>query len=238
MDAARVVGDLGEQLQPQPLRMAEQSGVGELAHREVQPHLLDRHLEPAGEAFHVLRHERRLALFAVEQRDADVAAGDHLLRQLPHDLAELHREEGAADVAHDASCVAEHAAELFGRLLCQCGACERLPLDTCVCGWADDKRREIRERLAVGESAEGIVSSYRALYGVKALAVPPDEGLDRVTWALPTALSVLAIFAVVAVGRRLKRKGAAPVEARPASAANDDLDARVDRELAALEDDE
>ena len=71
--------------------------------------------------------------------------------------------------------ITEDGRELFGRLLCQCGACERLPLDTCVCGWADDKRREIRERLAVGESAEGIVSSYRALYGVKALAVPPTR---------------------------------------------------------------
>jgi cytochrome c-type biogenesis protein CcmF len=126
--------------------------------------------------------------------------------------------------------------ELFGRLLCQCGACERLPLDTCVCGWADEKRYEIRQRLAVGESADGIVASYRALYGVKALSVPPDEGLDRVTWALPIALSVLAVGAVLLVGRRMKR-GAAPK--RAASTPSDtDLDARLERELARLEDEE
>src|SRR5690606_26019465 len=81
--------------------------------------------------------------------------------------------------------------ELFGRLLCQCGDCERLPLDTCVCGWADEKRHEIRERLSAGEKPDGIVASYRALYGVQALSVPPDEGLDRATWALPMGLSVL-----------------------------------------------
>ena len=38
--------------------------------------------------------------------------------------------------------------QLFGRLLCQCGDCARLPLDTCACGWADDKRVEVRELLA------------------------------------------------------------------------------------------
>lgn len=193
-----------------------------------------------GSIFAMLPDPKQAARRALEPRALRPALASILALALSLGMAgHAHADSGSSSL-HAGSVTIEDPfeRELFGRLLCQCGACERLPLDTCVCGWADDKRREIRERLAVGESAEGIVSSYRALYGVKALAVPPDEGLDRVTWALPTALSVLAIFAVVAVGRRLKRKGAAPVEARPASAANDDLDARVDRELAALEDDE
>jgi cytochrome c-type biogenesis protein CcmF len=123
--------------------------------------------------------------------------------------------------------------ELFGRLLCQCGACERLPLDTCACGWADDKRREIRERLAVGESPDGILASYRALYGVKALSVPPDEGLDRVTWALPIALSVFAVGLVLLVGRRLKARTREAL-ATP-TPGDEDFDARLERELSRLD---
>lgn len=132
--------------------------------------------------------------------------------------------------------------ELFSRLLCQCGACERLPLDSCACGWADDKRAEIRARMAVGETQEGIIASYRALYGVKALSVPPDEGLDRATWALPVGLALLAAGGVFFVGRRLRADGSKggqrnDAEAPPAIS-DEELDARLARELARLEEEE
>ena len=116
-DAAGEVGHLRQQVQPQPLGVPEQPRVGELAHGEVEPHLVDRDVEPGAEGVHVLGDEGRLAVFAVEQRDADVAARDDLVGELADHLAELHREQGAADVAHELAGVAHHAAELLGRLL-------------------------------------------------------------------------------------------------------------------------
>ena len=54
---------------------------------------------------------------SLEQRDADVAAGDHLGGELADDLAELHGEQRAADAAHDLAGALDHARHLFGRLL-------------------------------------------------------------------------------------------------------------------------
>jgi cytochrome c-type biogenesis protein CcmF len=126
--------------------------------------------------------------------------------------------------------------QLFGRLLCQCGDCARLPLDTCACGWADDKRAEVRELLAAGVEPTKIQDSYRAQYGAAALAIPSDKGLDRALWAVPIAAMVFAIGVVVAIGRRWQRRGTkvqAPSEA--AAAGELKYDSRLDEELRRLE---
>ncbi len=128
--------------------------------------------------------------------------------------------------------------ELFGRLLCQCGDCARLPLDTCACGWAEEKRAEIRGRLAAGESPEGIQASFGALYGPAALAIPADQGFGRAIWAIPLALGIAAAAAIVLLGRRWKARGAEPAGAsRPGSAPDEALyDDRLDDELRRFED--
>ena len=127
--------------------------------------------------------------------------------------------------------------QLFGRLLCQCGDCARLPLDTCACGWADDKRIELRERLAAGEEPTKIQESYRAQFGATALAIPSDEGLDRALWAVPIAAMVVAVGFIVVLGRRWQRRGVAP-RASTASDASEKIeyDSRLDAELDRLED--
>ncbi len=128
--------------------------------------------------------------------------------------------------------------QLFGRLLCQCGDCARLPLDTCACGWADDKRAEVRELLAAGEPPSDIQESFRAQYGAKALAIPSDKGLDRALWAVPIAAMVLAIGLIVALGRRWQRRAAQPRGASLVEAERDpEYDTRLDEELERLEKD-
>ena len=128
--------------------------------------------------------------------------------------------------------------QLFGRLLCQCGDCARLPLDTCACGWADDKRAEVRELLAAGVEPTKIQESYRAQYGAAALAIPSDEGLDRALWAVPVAAMILAIGVVVAIGRRWQRRGAESHASVSAKSVDTELDydSRLDEELQRLED--
>jgi cytochrome c-type biogenesis protein CcmF len=126
--------------------------------------------------------------------------------------------------------------QLFGRLLCQCGDCARLPLDTCACGWADDKRVEIRGLLAAGEEPTKIQESYRAQYGAKALAIPSDKGLDRALWAVPLAGMVFAVGFIVMMGRRWQRRGASAGKIVAAEAAGAlEYDSRLDEELDRLE---
>ncbi|MFW2388995.1 MAG: cytochrome c-type biogenesis protein CcmH, partial [Polyangiales bacterium] len=126
--------------------------------------------------------------------------------------------------------------QLFGRLLCQCGDCARLPLDTCACGWADDKRAEVRQLLDAGQEPTKIQESYRAQYGAAALAIPSDEGLDRALWAVPIAAMAFAIGFIVVLGRRWQRRG---VELQATGAAGTgrklEYDSRLDKELERLE---
>ncbi|MGB5285074.1 MAG: cytochrome c-type biogenesis protein CcmH, partial [Polyangiales bacterium] len=126
--------------------------------------------------------------------------------------------------------------QLFGRLLCQCGDCARLPMDTCACGWADDKRIEVRERLAAGEPPTKIQESYRAQYGAAALAIPSDEGLDRALWAVPIAAMGFAVGFIVLLGRRWQRRGAVPREMTASDVGEKiEYDSRLDAELDRME---
>ncbi len=128
--------------------------------------------------------------------------------------------------------------QLFGRLLCQCGDCARLPLDTCACGWADDKRSEIRELIAAGEDPTGIQESYRAEFGAKALAIPSDKGLDRALWAVPLAAMAFAIGLIIIMGRRWQRRGEELQVVATATAPSElRYDSRLDDELERFEED-
>jgi cytochrome c-type biogenesis protein CcmH/NrfF len=130
---------------------------------------------------------------------------------------------------------------LFGRLLCECGDCQRLPLDTCGCSWAEGMRAELRGRAARGEDVNTIIASYRDRFGAQAIAIPSDEGLDRALWAVPVAAILLTAIGLVFRGRRWAQSGAAETD----EAADDDdddglaeaYDDRLEDELDALEGD-
>ncbi len=129
---------------------------------------------------------------------------------------------------------------VFGRLLCMCGDCARLPLDTCGCSWAQDARAQIRAKLAAGVAPDAIIASYRERHGAAALAVPPDEGMDRVWWALPVTVVLLAGGGLWGLGRRWRRRardaamrdGAGDATAGERTEA---LEARLEAELRRLE---
>ncbi len=129
---------------------------------------------------------------------------------------------------------------LFERLLCECGDCQRLPLDSCGCGWAEGMRAELRGRLARGDELTAIVDDYRDRFGAGAIAVPADEGLDRALWALPIAGILIAALGIVFGARRWARAGREQTEValREDTAAKDgEYDERLEEELRRLEGD-
>ncbi len=97
-DAARVGRDRVDEVRAQPRHVREQPLVRGLAQREVQPHLVGRHLEARAELGDVRRQQRRRA--ARRQRQPDVGRADHLERQRADGLADLGAEHRAADAAH------------------------------------------------------------------------------------------------------------------------------------------
>jgi cytochrome c-type biogenesis protein CcmF len=126
--------------------------------------------------------------------------------------------------------------EIFERLLCECGDCQRLPLSTCGCGWAENMRAEVRGQLASGMSVVQIQAAYRERFGAQALAIPSDSGLDRALWAAPLLAIGAAFVGLWVVAMRWRDRGqvtAQPAEATPA--ARTELDDRLDEELRKLD---
>jgi cytochrome c-type biogenesis protein CcmH/NrfF len=120
--------------------------------------------------------------------------------------------------------------QLFERVLCQCGGCARLPLSSCICEWAEKKRSELLLDIAAGKSVSEIQAAYAEQYGVKAIAIPRDQGLDRALWAVPVAAFVVAAGGLTMLGRRWVKKNQASVVTSPALA-GDAQEAALDQEL-------
>jgi len=109
--------------------------------------------------------------------------------------------------------------QVFERLLCTCGDCERLDLTLCACSEADQRRAEVRARMDRGDTVAQISADYRRQYGAKSISVPADHGLDRALWAVPVVAIVLAAGGVLWLGRRWAVRGAAAATAHAEASA-------------------
>lgn len=96
--------------------------------------------------------------------------------------------------------------KLFFSLLCTCG-CPRETLGTCTCGFAHQRRDELRVELAEGKTTEQIQADYVARFGTQALAVPPNEGAQRWLFIAPLAAIVAGAGFVVMSLRRWQKTG-------------------------------
>ncbi|WP_437674960.1 cytochrome c-type biogenesis protein [Sorangium sp. So ce131] len=108
--------------------------------------------------------------------------------------------------------------KLFWSLICTCG-CPRETLGTCTCGFAHERRDELREALAEGRSVEDIQAAYVERFGSAALAVPPNKGSQRLLFLFPLAAIALGAGLVVVTLRRWKRRSDEAAAAARASTA-------------------
>ncbi len=132
-----------------------------------------------------------------------------------------------------------HERQLFERVLCQCGDCARLPLSTCVCGWAENKRADLRRDLAAGKTVIEIQDEFAEQYGAKAIAIPRDRGLDRALWAVPVVAILLAAGGITVMGRRWVKRSqflSANEVAAPRDEKDEGLDRALDEDLRRLDD--
>jgi cytochrome c-type biogenesis protein CcmH len=96
---------------------------------------------------------------------------------------------------------------LFSSLTCTCGTCPQWTLDKCTCGFAAERREELRAELAKGKSIVEIQAEYSKEYGMQALALPPNEGMSRLVWMGPLVALVAGAGLVGVMLRRWSRKG-------------------------------
>lgn len=125
--------------------------------------------------------------------------------------------------------------EVFPMLLCQCGACARLPLDNCICSTAEEERRHIREMMVSGSTNQQIFDDYVSRYGTAALAVPPNKGKLSAIWLVPVTGVLMAGVGVTILLRRWLRAGVPAPALAGGAMEKDDYDRRLDAELEELE---
>lgn len=128
---------------------------------------------------------------------------------------------------------------LFWSLLCTCG-CPRETLGTCTCGFAHERRSELRNQLSQGKSIEQIQAWYVGRFGTQALAVPPDTGGSRALYIAPLLAIVAGAGLIITTLKRWRARGEATAaeqtKAAPTKTAEkDDYDAKLDDELRNLD---
>ena len=169
-----------------------------------------------------------------------------LLALTPARATAAQQSGGSSTMAGNVEMKTPQERQLFARLLCLCGGCDRLPLDTCVCETAQAVRAELSARLAGGETVDALAEEYEHQHGAAALNVPPSRGFLRSIWLVPVGLiAVGAVGAVVLVRKWTKKdhddavgtkpSGSAPKDANPFKT-KDDYDAKLDAELRDLDD--
>jgi cytochrome c-type biogenesis protein CcmH len=127
--------------------------------------------------------------------------------------------------------------KLFWSLICTCG-CPRETLGTCTCGWAHDRREELRQMLKEGQTVEQAQEAYAKHFGPQALAVPPNSGSNRLLYLAPLALIVAGAGFVISLLRSWSRKGSGPPTVPDSKAGSpntvpsrDEYDDKLDDEL-------
>ncbi len=115
----------------------------------------------------------------------------------------------ASDVAANARLV-ELSTEL------RCLVCQNESLASSRAPLAEDLRREVRERIAAGDSNPQIISHLTDRYGDFVTYRPPFKARTLLLWLLPPLLLLIGLFLLL---QQIRRRKAAPSEVDPAQLA-------------------
>jgi cytochrome c-type biogenesis protein CcmF len=130
--------------------------------------------------------------------------------------------------------------QLEHEVICMCGSpgCVRSPLDNCpmrpACHGYSEQTALIRQLIDEGRTHEQVLDALVARYGQAVLAIPRDEGFNRLSWMLPYVAGVFALVGIILTARRWSRPAAAAA-AGGTIAVDPTLDARLDDELRNLD---
>jgi len=127
--------------------------------------------------------------------------------------------------------------DLNGHIVCMCGTCGRKRVGECTCGVAAGQREEIAGLVAQGKTFDEVVDYFVKKYGSQeVLAMPIDEGFNRLAWAFPYLAGLAGIVLVGGIAVRWSRRSdgltSAPVPAAPANA---ELESKLDDALRDLD---
>jgi cytochrome c-type biogenesis protein CcmF len=144
--------------------------------------------------------------------------------------AAQHKETG---VSVPVSLYTPYERELQRDIICMCGTCGRKNLAECTCPMAADMRTELSGLVKQGKTRDEVIQHYVSKFGSQEpLASPIDKGFNRLAWLFPYAVGGFAAIAGAFVVRKWSRRAPSGEPASgPASSADPELQARLDREL-------
>ncbi len=124
-----------------------------------------------------------------------------------------------------------------GKLACWCGGCARLPVGTCLCGHCEQVRDRVATLLKAGMTEEQVLQQFVTdVGGIHVLSEPPDEGFNRLAWAVPYAAGIGGFALIGFVAVRWSRRRAGDDGSRPLRNHDDSaMEARLDEELRDLD---
>lgn len=118
------------------------------------------------------------------------------------------------------------ASEMF------CPVCENEPLDQCYNPTCLQWKREIRERLAAGQSTDEIVNSFVARYGQHVVDVPHDPLLRILSFITPIVGTVIALVVGLITFRHWQqRPKPTNAVAPPIASGEDHYRSQIERDL-------
>jgi cytochrome c-type biogenesis protein CcmF len=126
--------------------------------------------------------------------------------------------------------------QLEGEIICMCGGC-RSPLNDCPmlhCATRESEKAMLRELVSQGKTHDEIIAAFIQRFGGQdVLGAPIDEGFNRLAWLFPYLVGAGSAVGIGVAALRLSRRRPAP-EA-PDTAADSDLEERLDDELRNLD---
>ncbi len=116
-----------------------------------------------------------------------------------------------------------------------CDTCN-VPLNVAESARADQLRKQIRAKIARGESKQQIKDELRVTYGDKILALPPKSGFSLAAYLVPIGVALGLVALVAMLVPRWRRRGPGDDDdASPGPDLSDGDVQRLDAELAAFD---
>ena len=121
------------------------------------------------------------------------------------------------------------------RLACLCGSCKNT-VATCQmlgCHYSAPSRERIAKMQAQGANDDAIVDDFIKREGKRALAAPPAEGFNLLSWAMPFVSIAVGLWVIVLFVKRYQKPATAatPIDRAQLDRYKDE----IDRDLAKLE---
>jgi cytochrome c-type biogenesis protein CcmH len=100
-------------------------------------------------------------------------------------------------------------------LVCMCETCPSLVLKTCMCGYAENMKKEVQALVDEGKTEDEVIQVFVDRYGERVLALPVQEGFNLTAYVAPFLAILFGGGIIVTLIRRWKGRGGGEPEPVP-----------------------